>query len=102
MNSTLVAQNRVPVKIQTNINVYSYEPYGLLLAYGIACGAALLATLLGMYGIWRNGGVGYQSIFSTFVRTTRDHVFRDLIDPHDHGAEPLPKKLAEASIVLDT
>jgi hypothetical protein len=102
MNSTLAAQNRVPVNFQTNINIYSYEPYGLLLAYGIACGVALLAALLGIYGIWRNGGVGYQSIFSTFVRTTRDHVFRDLIDPHDHGTEPLPKKLAEASIVLDT
>jgi hypothetical protein len=102
MNATMAAQNRVPVDVHTRINVYAYEPYGLLLAYGIACGAALLATLLGMYGIWRNGGVGYQSIFSTFVRTTRDHVFRDLIDAHDHGTEPLPKKLAEASIVLDT
>jgi hypothetical protein len=102
MNSTISAMNRVPVEIHTDVNIYSYEPYGLLLAYGIACGVAILSTLLGMHGIWRNGGVGYQSIFSTFVRTTRDHVFRDLIDPHDHGTEPLPKKLAESSIVLDT
>jgi hypothetical protein len=102
MNSTIAAQNRVSVDIRTQINVYLYEPHGLLLAYGIACGVAMLATLLGMHGIWRNGGVGYQSIFSTFVRTTRDHVLRDLIDPQDHGTEPLPKKLAEASIVLDT
>jgi hypothetical protein len=102
MNSTIAAQNRVAVDIRTRVNIYLYEPFGLLLAYSIACGATLTATLLGMYGIWRNGGVGYQSIFSTFVRTTRDHVFRDLIDPNDHGTEPLPKKLAEASIVLDT
>jgi hypothetical protein len=102
MNSTTAAKNRVLVDVRTYVNVYSYEPYGLLLAYGIACGVALIASLLGMHGIWRNGGVGYQSIFSTFVRTTRDHVFRDLIDPHDRGTEPLPKKLAESSITLDT
>jgi hypothetical protein len=102
MNSTIAAQNRVAVDIRTQVNIYLYEPFGLLLAYGIACSATLVATLLGIYGIWHNGGVGYQSIFSTFVRTTRDHVFQDLIDPNDHGTEPLPKKLAEASIVLDT
>jgi hypothetical protein len=101
MNATIAAENRVAIDHHTNVNIYSYDPYGLLLAYGIACGAALLSTVLGMYSIWRNGGVGYQSIFSTFLRTTRDQVFIDLIEPEDRGAEPLPKKLAEASILLD-
>jgi hypothetical protein len=102
MNSTVAAKNRVPVDIHTNVNIYTYDPHGLLLAYSIACGAALLGTILGVHGIWHNGGMGYQSVFSTFVRTTRDHVFKEMIEPNDRGTEPLPKKLAEASIVLDT
>ncbi|KAH8724907.1 hypothetical protein GQ44DRAFT_727405 [Phaeosphaeriaceae sp. PMI808] len=102
MNTTVAANNAVPVNILTSVNVYSYNPKDLWLAYGIACGAALLSTILGIYGIWSNGGVGYQGIFSTFIRTTRNQVLGDLIDPNDHGTEPIPKKLAEASIIIDT
>jgi hypothetical protein len=102
MNTRIASQNRVSIDYHSNENMYSYDPHGLWLAYGIASGATLLSIILGMYGIWRNGGVGYQSTFSTFLRTTRDQVFIDLIEPKDRGAEPLPKKLAEASISLDT
>lgn len=102
MDTTMAAQNRVPVNVLNSVNVYSYSPRDLWLAYGLACGAALLSSLLGVYGIWRNGGVGYQNIFSTYIRTTRDQVLREMIDPGDRGTEPLPKQLAEASIILDT
>jgi hypothetical protein len=102
MNSTISAKNQVPVDVHTYVNIYSYDPHGLWLAYGIACGSALLSIILGMHGIWRNGGVGYQNIFSTFVRATRDQLLKGLIETNDRGTEPLPKKLAETSIRLDT
>ncbi|OAL43468.1 hypothetical protein IQ07DRAFT_292964 [Pyrenochaeta sp. DS3sAY3a] len=102
MNSTIAAKNPVTVRLRTSMNLYSYSAKDLLLSYGIACGAAILSTILGIYGIWRNGGVGYQSQFSTFIRTTRNPILTDLIDPDDHGTEPLPKNLAEVRIILDT
>ena len=102
MNATIAAQNRVQVNVTTTVNVYSYNSRDLWRAYGIACSVALVATLLGVYAIWRNGGVGYQNIFSTFVRTTRDQGLRELIEGDDRGAEPLPRKIAEAGVVLET
>lgn len=101
MNSTVAARNAVPVSILTSVNVYLYKPEDLWLAYGIACVAALLSTILGAYGGWRNGGFGYQNVFSTYVRATRNQELKDVIDPFDHAAEPLPKKLSETSIMLD-
>jgi hypothetical protein len=102
MNSTIASQNRVPVNVLTSVNVYSYNARDLWLAYGIACGAALLSTILGVYGIWRNGGVAYQNVFSTYIRTTRDQVLGGIIEPGDRGTEPLPERIAEASIMMDT
>lgn len=90
------------ITIPTNITIYSYNPKDLWLTYGISCAAALLSTILGIHSIWRNGGVGYQSTFSTYVRATRNLEIRDMIDPNDRGTEPLPKKLADASIIIDT
>jgi hypothetical protein len=102
MNSTLASQNQVPISVLTSVNIYSYEPRDLWLAYGIACGATLLAALLGLLAIFRNGGVGYQSTFSTYIRTTQDQGFKELIGPADRGAEPLPKRLADASVRFNT
>lgn len=98
----MAAQNRISVNVTTSVNVYTYNPRDLWLAYGIACAAILVSTLLGTYAMWCNGGVGYQSIFSTYVRTMRNPELQNLVDVNDRGAEPLPKKLAEASIILDT
>jgi len=102
MNTSIADRNRVPVNVITSENIYSYDPRDLWLAYGIACGASLLCALLGLYGVWRNGGVSYQNLFSTFVRTTREDSLRNLVEPHDRGSEPLPRKFAEAKIVLAT
>ncbi|KAF2748562.1 hypothetical protein M011DRAFT_525633 [Sporormia fimetaria CBS 119925] len=101
MNATVAAQNLVPVNITTSVNVFSYNAGDLWRAYGIACGITLISTLLGSIAIWRNGSVGYQNVFSTFVRTTRGHELQSLIEPDDRGTEPLPRKIAETSIVLD-
>jgi hypothetical protein len=102
MNDTIAQQNRVPVSIASSVNIYTYDARDLWLSYGIACGATLLATMLGLFAMWRNGGVGYQSIFSTFIRTTRDQALQELIGVDDHGSEPLPKNLAETSVILRT
>ena len=99
MNSSIAERNQVPVDIYSNFNIYKYNPRDLWLTYRIAGGASLICTMLGLYAMWRNGA-GYQNLFSTFVRTTRDQALQNLIDPSDIGAEPLPRDLAEASIIL--
>jgi hypothetical protein len=98
MNSTLAAQNQVPISVLTSVNIYTYDPRDLWLAYGIACGVTLLAALLGLFAIFRNGGVGYESTFSTYIRATQDYSLKEMIGPTDRGAQPLPKRLADANV----
>jgi hypothetical protein len=101
MNDTIAKSNKVPVDIYHSFNIYVYSPGDLWLAYGIAAAATFTCMVIGMYAMLQNGG-GYQTVFSTFLRVTRDEDLLKLIDHTDSGAEPLPKDLAKARLVLAT
>jgi hypothetical protein len=93
--------NKVHVDIYYSFNIYVYRPRDLWLAYGISAAATFLCMGIGVYSMWQNGAC-YQTVFSTFLRVTKDGNLLRLIDPADSGAEPLPKDLAKASVVLAT
>jgi len=101
MNQSVAAQHQISINVYSNFNIYQYHPGDLWLAYGIAIGSTLLCTVLGFYAVWRNRGASFQNVFSSYVRTAyHERNLQGLVDRFDTGAEPLPKDIAEARVVL--
>jgi hypothetical protein len=70
-----------------------------LLPYGLAFFFALLCAAAGLYAFFVTGA-SYQNIFSSFVRATSGHDVHQFIDAESDGADPLPSKLAKATVVM--
>ncbi len=79
---------------------YVYKPRDLFLAYGLSLLCTLACSIIGVHALWINNA-SYQNIFSTFVRVTGDRELHSLTDENDHGADPVPKALAEAKIIME-
>ncbi|KAL2394035.1 hypothetical protein ABEF93_002634 [Exophiala dermatitidis] len=81
-------------------NVYAYDARDLLLAYGFALAGGAVCVCLAMLAV-RDMHAVYTNSFSTAVRVSRaqsrlDNVIRD--DRDRSGAQPLPKRIADAYI----
>lgn len=81
-------------------NTYRYDARDLILAYAIAVAGSAVCILLAILAI-RDMGAVYSNVFSTAVRISRNQDRLDAVIQDDHdrsGAEPLPKKIADAYI----
>lgn len=89
----------MPVRVTSWPITYVYQQADLLLAYGLAIFSTLGCSMLGLYAFFANGS-SYQNIFSTYVRATNGLDIRAKVRSGDTGADPLPKLLARAEVVL--
>jgi len=81
-------------------NVYSYHYRNFVASYGAALALSLLACIVGIASMCRNGAA-YSSRFSTLSRTTRGRMqsFDERLDSDDKSsADPLAKHLATTRI----
>ncbi len=86
------------VTVITTQNIYTYQPFDLLLAYGLGILAAALCVLIGTLAMIANG-VSYSSDFSTVMRTTRNSELNSLVSGDEmDGIDPLPDHIADAEI----
>ena len=92
----------VDVRVLKYVNLYRYNKRNLLIAYGAAFCITTMAVALGLYTMI-DVGDSYDNLFSTFLRTTRDHRLNDLVGTAvARGMEPLPKDLAQKTLILRT
>jgi len=78
-------------------NVYEFASRNFIVAYALACGAALVANLLGWWAYRRNGAA-FDSVFSTIVSATRDPELRDVFPECCPGMLPLSKESLDAKL----
>jgi len=100
-DASLSSKVQVPITITTYANTYIYAPKDLFLAYGLSLLAALLSVLIGAYALQSNSGRSYSNHFSTFLRTTRDPDLSALVGSEDFGADPLPRHVGEARVIVE-
>lgn len=91
--------NFVPVRVTSWPITYVCQQTDLLLAYGFAIFSTLGCSNLGLYTFFANGS-SYQNILSTYLRATKGLNVRAKVRSGDTGADPLPKQLAKAEVVL--
>jgi hypothetical protein len=89
----------VPVQVTSYPITYVYDSETLLLAYGLAFGCSVVCAAIGLFAYFVNDA-SYQNLFSTFVRASNDRELRALIDPHDDGADPVPKSLSKIRVSM--
>lgn len=89
----------IPVHVTTYPNTFVYEPRDLLIAYGLSLFCAIVCSLIGLHAFYVNNA-SYQNAFSTFVRVTGDQELHSLASHDDTGADPVPKRLAKARIIM--
>ena len=95
-SSASVAPTNVTVIITQNL--YTYQPFDLLLAYGLAILAAALCVAIGSLAILANGA-SYSSDFSTVLRTTRNSQLNSFVSNDEtDGIDPLPNHIAETEL----
>jgi len=101
LKANQLGAKQTDVQIALWQNVYSYSWQRLVIAYGAAVLATLVAVLIGCSTLITTG-VAYSYDFSTFMRALRGQHIDDVVAAYDHtdGAEPLPKALAKARISL--
>lgn len=94
--STTVAPTNVTVTNPQNI--YTYQPFDLVLSYGIAILGAVTCMAIGALAMTKNG-LSYTNDFSTILRTTRSEDLNDLVqDAEANGADPLPAHVADGEV----
>ncbi|APA06040.1 hypothetical protein sscle_01g008100 [Sclerotinia sclerotiorum 1980 UF-70] len=90
MNSNLLSPYRnTSILSTTSINIYAYHSSTLLLSYGLAILAALIANALGAYAYHINGR-SHNKSFSAILAATRDTEFGNLLPGSVRGKIPLP------------
>ena len=57
------------VTTTTSVNIYSYQPFNVILAYTLAVSFALLANILGIFAYISNNA-SHENSFSAIVGTT--------------------------------
>ncbi|KAH8670218.1 hypothetical protein BGZ60DRAFT_527700 [Tricladium varicosporioides] len=91
MSSHLLSPNSTTTVHQTvSVNRYSYNPRSLLLAYGLAIGATLLANSIGVYAYIENGAA-HDKKFSSVLGATREAELGELFCHKTQGKLPVPK-----------
>jgi len=93
---------KVPITITTYPNTYIYASRDLFLAYGLSFLATALSVLIGAFAVlYSNDGRSYSNVFSTFLRTTRDPELSALVGSDDSGADPLPRHVGVARVIVE-
>ncbi|KAH7416726.1 hypothetical protein BKA64DRAFT_655956 [Cadophora sp. MPI-SDFR-AT-0126] len=67
----MTSKVRVPVRIGTTSNVYSYDQNNLLISYGATIFVALICVIVGVASLIENG-IYHRTTFSTVMATTRN------------------------------
>lgn len=83
--------------ITTSTNVFSYNRSALLLTYGTALTAGLVAVFIGLKSLWDNGvsmGIGFLATLTT----TRNRTLDELAAGACLGAEPMPDRLRATEV----
>ncbi|KAK4225313.1 hypothetical protein QBC38DRAFT_501448 [Podospora fimiseda] len=93
-----VTMTDYPCTLETGIQVWHYQPFWLLLPYGIAAGVALLAVGTGVYAFGKVG-YGMDTGFSTILAVTRGNKeLDDLMAGYSLGCAPLPKGIMKTRL----
>ncbi|KAH9886789.1 hypothetical protein F4778DRAFT_773891 [Xylariomycetidae sp. FL2044] len=94
-----------PVDARTwrSVNVFSYQPADLYIAYGTGLLASALCVAWGLLvTLRRQNSASYSKSFSTIVRTTRSGALDALVPARDRkGEDPAPKALRRVRLVFD-
>jgi len=72
---------KVPVKVSSFQNYFSYNPHNLILTYAIATSITLMCVLVGVYSYIRHGN-SLSDSFSTIMLTTRNKDLDRLVEKH--------------------
>ncbi|KAH0543428.1 hypothetical protein FGG08_002286 [Glutinoglossum americanum] len=78
-------------------NVFHYNKRALLLTYGIACLAGLVALAIGLQSYYSNG-VSMGSGFLAILATTRNRRLDELAGGACLGADPMPEELRKVKV----
>lgn len=81
------------VTTTTSMNVYSYQPFNVILAYAFAISFALLANILGIFAYISNNA-SHENSFSATVGTTYAIHISGLKAHEKLGELPLDSKVA--------
>ena len=83
------------------VNVYAYSARRLWIAYGLAVGLATIAVIIGLTTLLFSRA-SYSNNFSTILRNARNATLSVKVDQRDLGQDPLPKSLAEATVIVSS
>ena len=79
--------------LQRTVNVFSYRPKYLFVAYGAGIASMVVCVALGILAMLKNHG-SYSNDFSTVLRTTRRQELQDVVPHSERGGEaPIPQSL---------
>jgi len=83
------------VTVTSPQNIYTYQPFDLVLSYSIAIFAAVICAAIGFLAMMKNS-LSYTNNFSTILRTTRGEDLDKLVADGGevNGADPLPAFIA--------
>jgi hypothetical protein len=98
-NATNAAQfPSTPVTVYYPQKIYTYQPFDLWFAYGIALLCNALCFLIGIIALHRNG-LSYSNDFTTVLRTTRNPNLDLLVtESESNGAAPVPKHTLDGTL----
>jgi hypothetical protein len=81
-------------------NVYDFAWHNLVIAYSLACAAAVVANLMG-WRAYKLNGAAFDSVFSTVVSATRGAELREVFPECCQGVLPLPKESLDAKLNVE-
>lgn len=87
----------LPCTVTAPIQIWAYEPFWLVLPYGVAMGVVAATLAVGMHGFWTNGYAA-DACFSTFVMTSRSRDLDELCTGSCLGRWPKERGLMESRL----
>ncbi|KAI9667817.1 MAG: hypothetical protein M1821_000636 [Bathelium mastoideum] len=98
---TLNETPKTNVTVFSPQNIFNYDPQNLWLAYGLAAGFSIIATIVGFVLLFINGE-SFSNCCSAIVRITRSSQIAEAMNAEDiSGADPLSKHFAKTKLFMD-
>ncbi|KAI2467023.1 hypothetical protein F4781DRAFT_433784 [Annulohypoxylon bovei var. microspora] len=87
----------VPCSVKNPVLVWKYEPFWLVLPYGLAVGATVACAIVGLICFHKNGYPA-DIAFSTFITTSRSDDLEKLAEGHSLGQWPMNKRILDTRL----
>ncbi|KAF2685989.1 hypothetical protein K458DRAFT_402540 [Lentithecium fluviatile CBS 122367] len=88
----------VDVEIRGAENVWSYDWHVLTATYGVAALLDIIAVVLGIRAMLKNGGCSSLGFIRTVATSRANRALDNVVDGWEHGLDPVPKDVKRARV----